>query len=84
MPPSADPPPNGKRGAGLSGVHAAVALRCERKVQDDFDPNLIVLVRRVRVRPTLIFQGKVEGDPIVAQATPPPAVKLKPPGKTPR
>ncbi len=41
------------------------------KVQDDFDPNLIVLVRRVRVRPTLIFQGKVEGDPVVAQATAP-------------
>ena len=43
------------------------------KVQPDFDPNLILLVRRVRVRPTLIFQGKVEGDPVVAQATPPPA-----------
>lgn len=47
------------------------------KVQQDFDPNLIVLVRRARVRPTLIFQGKVEGDPVVTQAssTPPaPAV----------
>jgi hypothetical protein len=43
------------------------------KVQPDYDPSLIVLVRRVRVRPTLIFQGKVEGDPVVAQATPPPA-----------
>jgi hypothetical protein len=43
------------------------------KVQQDYDPNLIVLVRRARVRPTLIFQGKVEGDPVVAQATPPPA-----------
>ena len=42
------------------------------KVQPDFDPSLIVLVRRVHVRPTLIFQGKVEGDPVVAQATPPP------------
>jgi hypothetical protein len=41
------------------------------KVQSDFDPNLIILVRRVRVRPTLIFQGRVEGDPIVAQATSP-------------
>jgi hypothetical protein len=38
------------------------------KVQQDYDPNLIVLVRRARVRPTLIFQGKVEGDPVVAQA----------------
>jgi hypothetical protein len=27
---------------------------------DDFDPKLILLVRRVRVRPTLIFQGRVE------------------------
>jgi hypothetical protein len=42
------------------------------KVQQDYDPNLIILVRRVRVRPTLIFQGKVEGDSVVAQATPPP------------
>jgi hypothetical protein len=41
------------------------------KVQADFDPNLIILVRRVRVRPTLIFQGRVEGDPAVAQAASP-------------
>lgn len=41
------------------------------KVQQDYDPNLIILVRRARVRPTLIFQGKVEGDPVVAQTTPP-------------
>ena len=41
------------------------------KVQAEFDPSLIVLVRRVRVRPTLIFQGKVEGDPVIAQVTPP-------------
>ena len=47
------------------------------KVQPDYDPSLIVLVRRVRVRPTLIFQGKVEGEPLVAQVTPPPA----PPGR---
>jgi len=42
------------------------------KVQQDYDPNLIVLVRRARVRPTLIFQGRVEGDPVVAQTVPPP------------
>jgi hypothetical protein len=34
------------------------------KVQDEPDPKLIVLVRRVRVRPTLIFQGRVEGNPV--------------------
>ena len=31
------------------------------KVQPEVDPRMIVLVRRVRVRPTLIFQGRVEG-----------------------
>jgi len=42
--------------------------------RDNFDPKLILLVRRVRVRPTLIFQGRVEGDPVVrpvASAQPP-------------
>jgi len=39
-------------------AHAAVQ-------PDNFDPKLIMLVRRVRVRPTLIFQGRVEGDPTV-------------------
>jgi hypothetical protein len=37
------------------------------KVQPEIDPKMIVLVRRVRVRPTLIFQGRVEGEkPAVA------------------
>jgi hypothetical protein len=42
------------------------------KTQRAPDPSLIVLVRRVRVRPTLIFQGRVEGDALVAgnQAVP--------------
>lgn len=31
------------------------------KVRPEIDPKMIVLVRRVRVRPTLIFQGRVEG-----------------------
>jgi hypothetical protein len=39
-------------------AHAAVQV-------ENFDPKLIVLVRRVRVRPTLIFQGRVEGDAAV-------------------
>lgn len=34
------------------------------KVQEEFDPKLIVLVRRVRVRPTLIFESRVEGGPL--------------------
>ncbi len=39
------------------------------KVQPEVDPKMIVLVRRVRVRPTLIFQGRVEGE-MIAAATP--------------
>ncbi len=42
------------------------------KVQPEIDPSLLVLVRRVRVRPTLIFQGRVEGV-AVAAVTPTPA-----------
>jgi len=38
------------------------------KVQPEIDPRLIVIVRRVRVRPTLIFQGRVEGDATAAPA----------------
>ncbi|HXA81487.1 MAG TPA: hypothetical protein VNY56_00185 [Methylomirabilota bacterium] len=48
------------------------------KAQSDFDPNLIILVRRVRVRPTLIFQGRVDGDPVVAQGSGPASVKTPP------
>lgn len=44
------------------------------KIEQDYDPKLIVLVRRARVRSALVFQGKVDGDPLVAQATPPPPV----------
>ena len=39
------------------------------KVQPEIDPRMIILVRRVRVRPTLIFQGRVEGV-AVASVTP--------------
>ncbi len=42
------------------------------KVQPEVDPRLIVLVRRIRVRPTLIFQGRVEGVTIAAAASAPP------------
>jgi hypothetical protein len=41
------------------------------KVQPEIDPRMIMIVRRVRVRPTLIFQGRVEGE-IIAAATPAP------------
>ena len=44
------------------------------KVQPEPDPRLMTIVRKVRVRPTLIFQGKVEGETVATAAavTPPP------------
>lgn len=43
--------------------------------EPEIDPRMIVVIRRVRVRPTLIFQGRVEGDaaPVPATPSPPPA-----------
>lgn len=48
------------------------------KAQQPADPNLVVLMRRVRVRPTLIFEGRVEGDALVAQSHPAPPVNAAP------
>jgi hypothetical protein len=48
------------------------------KIQDEVDPRLIVLVRRVRVRPTLIFQSRVEGDPLPVSQNQLSVVKTKP------
>ena len=46
------------------------------KVQPEVDPKMIVLVRRVRVRPTLIFQGRVQGETVVAASPPPPTARV--------
>ena len=40
----------------------ALRYDASQKVQDEPDPRLIVLVRRVKVRPTLIFESRVEGE----------------------
>ncbi len=47
-------------------------------VQPEVDTKMIVLIRRVRVRPTLIFQGRVEGD-LVAAKEPVAAIAVHPP-----
>src|SRR5438094_8173280 len=42
--------------------------------EPEIDPRMIVVIRRVRVRPTLIFQGRVEGDaPSAVTPAPTPA-----------
>lgn len=54
------------------------------KVQPAPDPRLMVIVRRVRVRPTLIFQGRVEGEPVTTAAVvaPPQAPVVNAPAKS--
>jgi len=72
-PPADAPPPVEKSEPVYQVFMPPLRYDANAKVQtDNYDPSLIVLVRRVRVRPMLIFQGKVEGEPLVARATPPP------------
>lgn len=51
------------------------------KVQPEPDPALMAVVRRIRVRPALIFQGRVEDAPVAvaAAASPKPPVAIAPP-----
>jgi len=62
---ASDPPP-----AKEEPVHQVflppLIYDANAKVQPEVDPRMIVLVRRVRVRPTLIFQGRVEGVAVAA------------------
>jgi hypothetical protein len=71
QPAAVDPPP-AKEEPIYQVFMPPLIYDANAKVQPDIDPRMIVLVRRVRVRPTLIFQGRVEGV-AVAAATPPPS-----------
>ncbi|MGA2095664.1 MAG: hypothetical protein ABSH39_05150 [Candidatus Acidiferrum sp.] len=62
------------------------------KAQPEPDARLMVIVRKVRVRPVLVFQGRVEGEPPAAAAiqpaaaaapTTPPTAKKAPANTTP-
>jgi hypothetical protein len=48
------------------------------KVQPEPDARLMVIVRRVRVRPTLIFQGRVEDEMVAAATSPAPPPQARP------
>jgi hypothetical protein len=45
------------------------------KVQPEVDLRMIILVRRVRVRPALIFQGRVQGEIVAAAKPSPPSTR---------
>jgi hypothetical protein len=66
--PAAEKAPAAKQEPVYQVFMPPLAYDARAAVQNDnFDPKLIVLVRRVRVRPTLIFQGRVEGDAAAQQ-----------------
>jgi hypothetical protein len=69
---AADPPP-AKEEPVYQVFMPPLIYDANAKVQPEFDPRLIILVRRVRVRPTLIFQGRVEGTALAATTPTPPA-----------
>ncbi|HKV63940.1 MAG TPA: hypothetical protein VJO16_18680 [Candidatus Acidoferrum sp.] len=72
QPAAADPPP-AKEEPVYQVLMPPLVYDANTKVQPEFDPRMIILVRRVRVRPTLIFQGRVEGAAVAAAPTAPPA-----------
>jgi hypothetical protein len=73
--------PAAKEGPVYQVFMPPLSYDASAKVQrDNFDPQLIVLVRRVRVRPTLIFQGSVKDAPTAAKT----AASVAPPTPAPQ
>ena len=69
---AAEPPkPNAGDGPVYQVFVPPLIFDASAKVQPQVDPNMIVLVRRARVRPTLIFRGKVQGELVAAKSPAP-------------
>lgn len=74
------PKPAAKEGPIYQVYMPPLSYDASAKAQpENFDPQLIVLVRRVRVRPTLIFQGSVKDAPVAAKNSPVPEAKTAAP-----
>jgi len=76
--------PTAKEGPIYEILVPPLIYNANAEVQPEVDTSQIVVLRRVRVRPTLIFQGRVEGDlaatdPPVAVLAPPPPAAANPP-----
>jgi hypothetical protein len=73
--PSLPPAPAEKPGVKEEPIYQVfmppLVYDAKAKVQPEVDPRMIVLVRRVRVRPTLVFRGRVEGVAVAAIIPPP-------------
>lgn len=72
--------PEAKEGPIYEILVPPLIYNANAEVQPEVNTSEIVVLRRVRVRPTLIFQGRVEGD---SAATDPPAAVPAPPRAAP-
>jgi len=73
--------PAAKEGPVFEILVPPLIYNANAEVQPEVDTSQIVVLRRVRVRPTLIFQGRVEGDLAASKApvpAPAPASKAAP------
>ena len=68
--------PAAKEGTVYEILVPPLIYNANAEVQPEVDTSQIVVLRRVRVRPTLIFEGRVEGD--LAATDPPVAVPAPP------
>jgi hypothetical protein len=69
IPPPTSHKPTEKEEPVYQVIEPPLVYLANAKVQPEVDPSMIILVRRVRVRPTVIFQGRVLGEPVMAPAT---------------
>lgn len=69
IPPPASHKPTDKEEPIYQVIEPPLVYLANSKVQPEYDPSMVILVRRVRVRPTVIFQGRVLGEPVIAPAT---------------
>jgi hypothetical protein len=76
---SADEKPAPKEGPIYEVYLPPLRFDANAKVQPEPDPRLMVIVRRVRVRPALVFQGRVEGEPAATVAAAAPSTPAQPP-----
>lgn len=85
--PDASPAPTEMPGTREEPIYTVLmpplVYNANAKVQPGYDPKMIILIRRVRVRSTLTFQGRVQGATVAAAKLPspptPPAIPTKPP-----
>jgi hypothetical protein len=84
--PNASPAPPEIPGAVQEPIYTVLmpplVYNANSKVQLDYDPKTIVLIRRVRIRSTLTFHGRVEGETVATAKPPSPPAPSTTPSKS--